>query len=170
MLDMEMANPHALNLKELLLSFKRRSFLLMPGKHSGLVNAHARFEELNKAFLTLLDHSLELRDLKRTDVLPGEINTRKFEFLVPIREGSAMLWRTAITKTYKEVVAEPKERPPVIERRLSVIERRNSVVEALGHTEEWKEMLEKLKDGATPTYIKKRVSIVGTTTCKFVQV
>ena len=85
-LDMEGANSHALNIKELVNSFKRKSFLMMPGKHCGLVNAHARFEELNSHFLKLLDHSLELRDLKRADVLPGEVKTTKFEFLIPLRE------------------------------------------------------------------------------------
>ena len=81
-LDMEGANSHALNIRELVNSFKRKSFLMMPGKHCGLVNAHARFEELNSHFLKILDHSLELRDLKRADVLPGEVKTTKFEFLI----------------------------------------------------------------------------------------
>ena len=65
-LDMEGANSRALNIGE----------LMMPGNHCGLVNAHARFEELNSHFLKLLDHSLELRALNRADVLPGEVKTR----------------------------------------------------------------------------------------------
>ena len=147
---------------------------MMPGKHCGLVNAHTRFEELNFHFLKLLDHSLELRDLKRSDVLPGEVKTSKFEFLIPIKKDSAILWRMAITKTYKDIVTEPKEKRNLAERRLSVIERRNSIAEALGNKQEWKEALAKLKNGldggSKHGLNKKRVSIVGKTSSKFVQV
>ena len=120
--------------------------------------------------MKLLDHSLELRDLNRLDVLPGEIKTTKFEFLIPLKEDSAKLWRMAITKTYKEIVTEPREKRNLTERRFSVIERRNSIAEALGNKQEWKEVLEKLKNGSKHSLNKKRVSIVGKTSYKFVQV
>ena len=142
----------------------------MPGKHCGLVNAHTRFEELNFHFLKLLDHSLELRDLKRADVLPGEVKTTKFEFLIPIKEDSAKLWRMAITKTYKDIVTEPREKRNLAERRFSVIARRNSIAEGLGNEQERKEALENLVSGSKHGLNKKRVSIVGKTSYKFVQV
>ena len=173
-LEMDGADPHALNIKELVITFKKKSFLKMPGKHPGLVNAHARFEELNSHFLALLDHSLQLRDLKRADVLPGKVNTKKFEFLIPLEEGSTKLWKMAITKTYKDIVTEPREKCNITERRFSVIERRHSIVETLGNTKEWKDILARLKDvcddGSKNNPMKKRVSIVGKTNYKFVQV
>ena len=113
-----------------------------------------------------------MKDLKRTDVLPGEVNAKKFEFLIPLKEDSAKLWRMAITKTYKEIVTEPREKRNLTERRFSVIERRNSIAEALGKKQEWKEVLEKLKNGldngSKHGLNKKRVSIVGKTSYKFV--
>jgi hypothetical protein len=80
----------------------------------------------------------------------------------------------AITKTYKDIVTEPREKRNLAERRFSVIERRNSIAEALGSKQEWKEALEKLKHGldggSKHSLNKKRVSIVGKTSSKFVQV
>ena len=112
--------------------------------------------------------------MKRADVLPGEVNTKKFEFLIPLKEDSAKLWRMAITKTYKDIVTEPREKCNIAERRFSVIERRNSIVETLGNKQEWKEVLEKLKDvfahGSMNSTKKKRVSIDGKSNYKFVQV
>lgn len=174
-LDMEGLDTHTLNIKELITSFKRKSYLMMPGRHTGLVNAHVRFEELNIGFLKLLDHSLELKDMKRADVLPGEVNTKKFEFVIPLKEGSAKLWRKAITKTYKDIVTEPREKLNIKERRFSVIERRGSIVEALGNKQEWMEFLEKLKNGLGDAFMqgnnkKRKISMVGQTQCKFVQV
>ena len=124
--------------------------------------------------MKLLDHSLELRDLKRADVLPGEVKTTKLEFLIPIKEDFAKLWRMAISKTYKDIVIEPREKRNLTERRFSVIERMNSIAEALGSKQDWKEVLEKLRNsldgGSNYGLNKKRVSIVYKTSYTCVQV
>ena len=83
-----------------------------------------------------------MKDLKRTDVLPGEVNAKKFEFLIPLKEDSAKLWRMAITKGYKDIVTEPKEKCNIAERCFSVSERRNSIVETHSNNQEWREVLE----------------------------
>ena len=168
------SDPHASNMKEIIAAFKRKSFLLIPDKHSAIINAHTRFEHLNVSFLKLLDHFLELKDLRRSEVFPGELNTKKCEAIIQLREGSAKLWRTAITKAYKHIVAEPREMQ-ARERRFSVIQRRNSIVETLATRQEWRNLMESLlpdcKDNFKPTNRKlKTVGIVGKTQYKFVQV
>ena len=50
-LDLSGGNPHDINMTTLVHAFKRKSFLLMPGKHLGIATAHARFEQLNTSFL-----------------------------------------------------------------------------------------------------------------------
>ena len=50
-LDLHGADPHGTSMTTLVHAFKRKSFLLMPGKHLGIANAHSRFEELNSSFL-----------------------------------------------------------------------------------------------------------------------
>ena len=145
------SDPHASNIKEIITAFKRKSFLLIPDKHSAIINAHARFEQLNVSFLKLLDHSLELKDLKRSDVFPGDFNTKKCEAIIQLREGSAKMWRTAITKAYKHIVTEPREMQGR-ERRFSVIQRRNSIVETLGMRKEWRKLMESLVPGFKNNY------------------
>ena len=50
-LDLHGADPHVISMSTLVYAFKRKSFLLMPGKHQGIPNAHSRFEQLNVSFL-----------------------------------------------------------------------------------------------------------------------
>ena len=48
--------------------------------------------------------------------------------LIPLEDNTANLWREAITKTYRDIITEPRERKAESERRLSVLERRSSLV------------------------------------------
>ena len=50
-LDLGDGDPHHLNMTSLVHAFKRKSFMIMPGKHQNINNAHTRFEQLNAAFL-----------------------------------------------------------------------------------------------------------------------
>ena len=50
-LDLGGGDPHHLNMTTLVQAFKRKSFMLMPGKNQNISNAHTRFEQLNTAFL-----------------------------------------------------------------------------------------------------------------------
>ena len=50
-LDLGGGDPHMINMTTLVHAFKRKSFLLMPGKHQGIATAHSRFEQLNASFL-----------------------------------------------------------------------------------------------------------------------
>ena len=81
--------------------------------------------------IQLLDHGLALRNLSRHDLLPGIINTNKYEVLLPLEDSTAHLWKIAITKAYKDIIAEPREKKNGGERRLSVLERRNSIASSL---------------------------------------
>ena len=75
-----------------------------------------------------MDHGLALRNLSLQSIIPGRINTSKYEVLIPLEDNTASLWRVAITKTFRDVIAEPREKKTVSERRLSVLERRSSLV------------------------------------------
>ena len=55
----------------------------------------------------------------------------KFEILIPLQDNTAHLWKMAITKTYKDIITEPRGKGEIGERRFSVIERRNSIVSSL---------------------------------------
>ena len=61
------------------------------------------------------------------NVIPGEVNTKKFECVIPLKENTAKLWRAAITKTYNDIVTERKGNGETQERRNSVLERRQSI-------------------------------------------
>ena len=61
------------------------------------------------------------------NIIPGELNTKKFECLIPLAENTAKLWRDAITKTYNDIVTETKEDGEKPEKRNSVLERRKSI-------------------------------------------
>ena len=50
-IDLGGGDPHHLNMTTIVHAFKRKSFLLMPGKHLSIATAHTRFEQLNAAFL-----------------------------------------------------------------------------------------------------------------------
>jgi hypothetical protein len=45
---------HTINIKELVTTFKKKSFYMLPSKHTALPNAHSRFQELIAAFLKVL--------------------------------------------------------------------------------------------------------------------
>ena len=71
---------------------------------------------------------MALRNLSLQSIIPGRINTSKCEVLIPLEDNTTSLWRVAITKTFRDVIAEPREKRTVSERRLSVLERRSSLV------------------------------------------
>ena len=71
---------------------------------------------------------MALRNLSLQSIIPGRINTSKCEVLIPLEDNTTSLWRVAITKTFRDVIAEPREKKTVSERRLSVLERRSSLV------------------------------------------
>ena len=50
-LDLPGVDPHDVTMTAIVHAFKRKSFILMPGKHQGLKTAISRFQELNAAFL-----------------------------------------------------------------------------------------------------------------------
>ena len=49
-LDMT-GDSHTIGIKELVSQFKKKSFYMMPNKHTALPNAHTRFEQMIEAFL-----------------------------------------------------------------------------------------------------------------------
>ena len=68
-------------LKEAKRSFRRKSHTLLPEKSLGTQNAHSRFEELNSAFMTLVSH-LKDKGENIDEVLPGEVDVRKTQFII----------------------------------------------------------------------------------------
>ena len=43
-LDLRGADPHKISMTTIVHAFKKKSFILMPGKHQGIATAHSRFE------------------------------------------------------------------------------------------------------------------------------
>ena len=59
-----------------------------------------------------------------SSIIPGQVDTRRYEVLVPLQEGTAHLWRQVVTNTFSDLVKEPREGSNVSN---SVIERRYSI-------------------------------------------
>ena len=60
-----------------------------------------------------------------SSIIPGQVDTRRYEVLVPLEEGTAHLWRQVVTNTFSDLVREPREGRNVMSN--SVIERRYSI-------------------------------------------
>lgn len=93
----------SLKLAELVTAFRQMSFVRLPGKHMSLPNNHARFAEVNRAFVELLRYfSTERGELRLTGrLLPGEVDTQAFQMVIPIIKGSASVWRRVVVATYR---------------------------------------------------------------------
>ena len=74
-----------------------------------------------------MEHNLILRGYDPATVVPGNINTEKFECLVHLEENTAKLWKDVIAKTYSDIVVEKTGSKDKQEKRNSVLERRKSV-------------------------------------------
>ena len=74
-----------------------------------------------------MEHNLILRGYDPATVVPGNINTEKFECLVHLEENTAKLWKDVIAKTYSNIVVEKTGSKDKQEKRNSVLERRKSV-------------------------------------------
>ena len=84
----------------------------------------------------------------------------------------------AITKTYKDIITEPREKEDIGERRFSVIERRNSIASSLrssglrrrngsvGVPRGVQEGLNSVFEGSKTAFEQKRISTIGRTTYK----
>ena len=59
-----------------------------------------------------------------SSIIPGQVDTSRYEVLVPLEEGTAHLWRQVVTNTFSDLVREPREARNVSN---SVIERRYSI-------------------------------------------
>ena len=59
-----------------------------------------------------------------SSIIPGQVDTSRYEVLVPLEEGTAHLWRQVVTNTFSDLVREPREGRNVSN---SVIERRYSI-------------------------------------------
>ena len=60
-----------------------------------------------------------------SSIIPGQVDNKRYEVLVPLEEGTAHLWRQVITNTFSDLVKEPREGRNVMSN--SVIERRYSI-------------------------------------------
>jgi hypothetical protein len=49
-LDMK-GDTHTIRIKDLVTAIKKKSFYMLPSKHTALPNAHSRFEEMTLAFI-----------------------------------------------------------------------------------------------------------------------
>ena len=54
------------------------------------------------------DHCLGPSQSSPSSLVPGQVDTARYEVVVPLREGTAGLWRKVITNTYSDVVTEPR--------------------------------------------------------------
>ena len=99
----------AFTLKEAKRSFRRKSHTLLPEKSLGTQNAHSRFEELNSAFMTLVNHLKDKGD-NVEEVLPGEVDVRKTQFIINLKKGSVPHWKRVIKSTYPTVIVGAQKR------------------------------------------------------------
>ena len=96
-------NDREFTLKEAKRAFRRKSHVLLPEKSLGTQNAHSRFEELNTAFVTIVNQLKENgEDVE--EVLPGEVDVRKAQFVINLKKGSVPYWRRVIKSTYPTVI------------------------------------------------------------------
>ena len=54
-------------------------------------------------------------DDELADVLPGEVNINKFEFIIALKEGSAPTWRRSLKQTYPSVIVGAQRRNSVVQ-------------------------------------------------------
>jgi len=90
-------------LKEAKKAFRRKSYTLLPEKSLGAQNAHSRFEELNAAFVRVVDFIKE-RGEDVDDVLPGIVDVRKAQFVLSLQKGSVPFWKRVIKSAYPTVI------------------------------------------------------------------
>jgi lipopolysaccharide biosynthesis protein len=57
------------NMKELRKAFKRKSLAMLPEKHPTVVNAHAMFEDINSAFVKVLNINFYYQILHNMNIL-----------------------------------------------------------------------------------------------------
>ena len=96
-------NDKNFTLKDAKRSFRRKSHILLPEKSLGTQNSHSRFEELNAAFVTVVNY-LKDKGENVEDVLPGEVDVRKAQFVINLQKGSVPYWRRVIKSTYPTVI------------------------------------------------------------------
>ena len=60
-----------------------------------------------------------------SSIIPGQVDTSRYEVLVPLEEGTAHLWRQVVTNTFTDLVREPRGEGRNLSN--SVIERRYSI-------------------------------------------
>ena len=74
-----------------------------------LIIVHSN-EKLLSTVLTKMDpeHRQSLQHASVSSIVPGQVETSRYEVLVPLEDGTARLWRKVITNTYSDVVTEPR--------------------------------------------------------------
>ena len=93
------------NLKDVKKYFKKKSVQMLPEKHPTVPNAHTKFEEVNAAFIKVLNY---FRDQgESTDhLLPGEaeVFVNNFQVTISLMPDSSSAWKKAIKMTYQNVI------------------------------------------------------------------
>ena len=97
-------------LKEAKRCFRRKSHLLLPEKSLGAPNAHARFEELNSAFVRVLNYLRDTNGDSIEEIVPGELDVRKAMFVINLKKGSVPFWRRVIRSVYPTVIIGAQEK------------------------------------------------------------
>ena len=99
-----LSNERPVTLKEAKRCFRRKSHLLLPEKSLGAPNAHARFEELNNAFVRVLKYLRDNNGDSIEEIIPGEVDVKKAMFVIKVKKGSVPFWRRVIRSVYPTVI------------------------------------------------------------------
>ena len=99
-----LSNERPVTLKEAKRCFRRKSHLLLPEKSLGAPNAHARFEELNNAFVRVLKYLRDKNGDSIEEIIPGEVDVKKAMFVIKVKKGSVPFWRRVIRSVYPTVI------------------------------------------------------------------
>ena len=94
---------NAFSVKDAKKIFRKKSFSMLPEKSLGSPNAHSQFEELNAAFVKLMNFKKEEGE-SIEDVMPGDVEVSKVQMVIKLKESSAMFWKRSIRQEYPTAI------------------------------------------------------------------
>ena len=94
---------HPFTAKDAKRVFRKKSYVMLPEKALGSQNAHSKFEELNKAFVKIMEQK-KIDGDKIEDIMPGEVNSSKVQMVMTLKHGSVPFWKRAVKQMYPTVI------------------------------------------------------------------
>ena len=96
--------------------------------------------------------SLTTTSASLSSIIPGQVDTSRYEVLVPLEEGTAHLWRQVVTNTFTDLVREPRGEGRNLSN--SVIERRYSIATSNLLNRQERDVRQRGREGRVPPGIQ----------------